>query len=325
MALSSGPLFERIYEKLQLKDEYDPAATPFKFVVESKSGIITVDEADIIYGGGIYDGRFDLSMIDYAATPTDNPVHDAVERQMIIRPYAIGALHPEPKEALMIGLASGSWAVILANHPSIERLTIVEINGGYTEIIRQYPIHAQLLDDPRVEIIIDDGRRWMNRFPERKFDVIVANTTFHWRAGSTSLLSTEFMTMIQARLNPGGIYLFNATGSARAVRTALDTFPHVIRIINSLVASNAPIVVDTERWRTILENYAIYGTPCLDLTQLTHRERLEEMLQIARTLDDPEQSRLVQFENHESLKERYGNATPITEDNMGHEWSFFAN
>ena len=50
-----------------------------------------------------------------------------------------------------------------------------------------------MLHDPKVDIVIDDGRRWLNPPPDERFDVIVMNTTWHWRAHITDLLSTEFM------------------------------------------------------------------------------------------------------------------------------------
>ena len=45
----------------------------------------------------------------------------------------------------MIGLSSGSWAAVVAAHPSLERLTIVEINPGYLKLIPKYPDVAGLL------------------------------------------------------------------------------------------------------------------------------------------------------------------------------------
>src|ERR1035437_7506911 len=122
----------------------------------------------IVFGGGVYDGRFNTDMM-----------HDSNE---LFRAFAVSGMQPEPRHVLMIGLASGSWAQVIANTPNVEDLTIVEINPGYLSLIRKHPEVASVLTNPRVHVVIDDGRRWMFGHPERRFDLIVMNTTFNWRA-----------------------------------------------------------------------------------------------------------------------------------------------
>jgi len=109
----ANPLFANIYDKFQNKAGYE-REKPFKYVVESRSGVITVDDADTIYGGGAYDGKFSIDLVE-------NSNH-------ILRAFAMSSFHAAPKQVLMIGLSSGSWAQVLVNHPQIEKLTIVEIN-----------------------------------------------------------------------------------------------------------------------------------------------------------------------------------------------------
>ena len=78
---------------------------------------------------------------------------------------------------------------------------------------------ASLLDNPKVEIVIDDGRRWLNRHPERKFDAIIQNTTWYYRPNVTNLLSREYLALVAAHLREGGVIMYNTTGSLRVQRT----------------------------------------------------------------------------------------------------------
>src|SRR5262249_26501837 len=117
------------------------------------------------------------------------------DNNFVFRAYAIPSFHPRPADVLMIGLSSGSWAQIVANEPGVQRLTIIEINPGYLRLISQYPMVASVLKNPRVSISIDDGRRWLFRNPNRRFDLIVMNTTFYWRAHASNLLSVEFLEL----------------------------------------------------------------------------------------------------------------------------------
>ena len=66
-----------------------------------------------------------------------------------------------------------------------------EINPGYLQLITQEPEVASLLINPKVTIVTDDGRRWLDRNPERHFDAIVSNTTYYFRANVTNLLSAN--------------------------------------------------------------------------------------------------------------------------------------
>ena len=64
----------------------------------------------VVFGNGMYDGRFNTDL-----------VHDS---NGIVRPYALSLFHPAPRDVLMIGLATGSWAQVLANDPDVASLTV---------------------------------------------------------------------------------------------------------------------------------------------------------------------------------------------------------
>jgi spermidine synthase len=288
--------FDAVYEKLQLKGAYRPE-TRFAHVVETRSGVITVNRQGQIFGGGIYDGAFNTSLED--------------DKNTILRCYALAGLHRAPKDALMIGLSSGSWATVVANHPGLERLTIIEINPGYLRLIPEYPDVAGLLVNPKVHIVIDDGRRWLLRNRKRQFDLIVANATFHWRSNATNLLSKEFLELIRARLKPGGIYYYNTTGSARVQWTGASTFPHALKIMNFLAVSDAPLELDLEQLKEEWMRYPRGTGFVLDGATPASREKAGELIR-----------RLVpEIETREHLLARLGNELRgVTDDNMGTEW-----
>jgi spermidine synthase len=295
--------YDRIWEKLQFKDELT-ADFRFAEIVETKSGVITVAPSGEVYGGGAYDGIFNAGL--------------RYDRNGIFRTYSLGAMRPEYHEALMVGLASGSWAQVVVNLPGVKKLTVVEINPGYLQIIARHPEAAWLLSDPRVEIVIDDGRRWIQRHPERRFDLVVMNTTWHWRAHITNLLSREYMELVKARLLPGGVFFYNTTSSEDAQLTGLTVFGHGMRVYNCMAVSDAPLPFDKDRWRALLTGFRIQGEQVLDPDKEHDRERLEELLGLAATLDgEPTREGL---EKKESLLAHFKDARVITDDNMVPEW-----
>lgn len=296
-------LYERLWERLLYKAKFDEATTRFAEVIETKSGVITLTREGLVYGGGVYDGKINTSL--------------RYDNNGIQRAYNLGALHPAPKRVLMVGLSSGSWAKVVASMPGVEKLTVVEINGGYLTLVGRHPEVSSLLTDPKVEIAIDDGRRWMLRHQDR-FDVIVMNTTFHWRAHSTGLLSMDFMQIVRAHLNPGGFLFFNATGSDDVQKTALTAFPYGMRVYNCVVAGDSPITFDKERLRVVLESFRLDGEPVIDLQTEVGRTLMTEMLDYGDTLSRPPEEE--GLESRDSVLRRTQTASLITDDNMIPEW-----
>jgi len=292
--------YDRVYERLLFKKDFKDQT--FEEVVETRSGVIAVGPDGTVYGGGAYDGRLNTSL-----------AHD---RNGIVRAYAIGAMHPDPKNVLMIGLSSGSWAQVIANNPKVEHLTIVEINPGYLEIIPKHPDVASVLTNRKVDIQIDDGRRWLRRHPDDKFDLLVMNTTYHWRAHATNLLSMEFMEIARSHLRPGGIFFFNTTSSNDVQRTAMTAYPYGLRIINFVAVSDSPFSLDKDRFRDLLVSYRIDGKPVVDPSTEDGLKLLDALVDLPDTM----RLRPVQgwgMEGHDSILARTaGDAKLVTDDNM---------
>jgi spermidine synthase len=297
-AVAAAPfLFDRLYERLLLKDEYT-AGSNFAHLLESRSGVVAVTQDATVFGGGAYDGRFNTSLI-----------HDS---NLLARAFAVTAFHPHPCHVLMIGLSSGSWAQVIANHPDVEDLTIVEINPSYLRLMPQYSIVASLLRDPKVHIVIDDGRRWLVRYPERRFDLVVMNTTIHWRDHASNLLSTDFLRIMRPHLEPGGVLYYNTTSSPEVQLTGATVFPYALRVMNFLAVSDQPLHFDTQAFRDALLAWRIDGRPVLDPSRDEDRLKLEELLGWPGT---------PAIEYGPAILRRTQGARVITDDNMGTEWS----
>jgi len=238
----------------------------------------------------------------------------------VVRAFAIGGFVPHRSETLMIGLSSGSWAQIIANDPEVKHLTIVEINPGYLSLIPKYPEVASLLHNPKVTIVIDDGRRWLVRNPQRRFDLVVMNTTFNFRANITNLLSVEFLRLARAHLKDGGVLYYNTTKSGEVFATALTTFPYALRVLNFVAVSDSPIQVDRQGWEESLRNYRIDGHPVLDSSNPAASKRLNEILAMTGGLNQPRPAVEEGMEGREGIWQKVRFARIITDDNMGTEW-----
>ncbi len=294
---ATWPVYSHLYERLLHKTKYSPGVA-FKHLIENRDGVIAVTQDNVVFGGGVYDGVISTDLVS--------------DRNMIYRAYALNALHPHPKDVLMVGLSTGAWAQVIANNPEVERITIVEINPGYLQIIPLHPEVASLLRNPKVHIIIDDGRRWLVRNPDRKFDAIVMNTSQHWLAHASNLLSLDFLQLARRHLKPGGIHYYNTTYSKEALMTGLTVFPYGLRVVNFLAVSDRPIVFDKERFKATVANYRIDGKPVFDLETPAQRAALDRLLADWTGAED--------LEGGESMREKFRGIGLITDDNMGVEW-----
>ena len=215
LVASIHPLaFDRLYERLLFKDSR--VADRFVDLVENRQGVVAMTRHCKSTEGRV---RW-------------RDLHQPRARSQPPRPRVRRvALHPHPRQVLMIGLSTGAWAQVIANSEDVEHLTVVEINPGYLSIIARHPEVRGVLSNPKVTIVIDDGRRWLVHHPTR-FDLIVQSTTEHWRANVTNLLSREYLGLIRRHLRPGGIYHYNTTDSQDAYKTAFTVFPYGLRFVN---------------------------------------------------------------------------------------------
>jgi SAM-dependent methyltransferase len=273
-------------------------------LVENRNGVIAVTQDGAVFGGGIYDGYFNV-----------DPIKDM---NLIARAFALSAFHPAPSRILMIGLSSGSWAQVLVNNPEVQSLEVVEINPGYLKLIAQYLGVRSLLTNPKAQIHIDDGRRWLVSHSNARYDVIVQNTSFFWRDHVTELLSADYLRIIRSHLRPGGLYYYNTTGSDDVVATGLSVFPFGLRVFNFLAVSDSPILVDKHRWADVLGRYSIDGRLVFDPANPAASGVIEKYMVLADSVSRPQIGN--GMEDSESMRARIKNPLIITDDNMGWEW-----
>ena len=296
--------FQGFYERLHLKENCPPGFS-YATLIESKHGVIAVDGGKAVFGNGAYDGVIKTSIL-----PVDG----------IMRAYFPSAVLDKIEDVLVIGVSSGSWTRILSCHPQVKRVTAIEISAGYLKLISQYPEVSPILNDPKVEVVIDDGRRWLRRHPERKFDLVVMNTAIHWREFSSAVLSREMLELVKGSLRPTGAVLWNCTESARAARTGMEVFPHTIMVVNFCMASPSPLIPDRARWERILTEYRIDGKPVLDLTTKEGKAGMENVLGFLSRQGLEYQKSGWRWLNRADMETAYGRAKIITDDNLGHEY-----
>lgn len=113
--------------------------------------------------------------------------------------------HGNAARVLIVGGGDGGMAREVLKHTSVERLTMVEIDGGVVEFCKEYlPNHnAGAFDDPRFNLVIADGCKFVKETDE-KFDVIIVDSTDPIGPGEV-LFTQEFYGDCKSCLTEGGI------------------------------------------------------------------------------------------------------------------------
>lgn len=164
-------------------------------------------------------------------------------------------LHPAPRDVFVLGTGTAMTLGATARHPGVRRLVLAEIEREMIAVGRLFARwNGNVLEDPRLRIVIDDGRNFLATTRER-FDVISADPIHPWSGGAGYLYTREFFAAVAARLAPGGIasqwlplYELGVRDVQTVVRTFADAFPHVLVFATYydavLVGSFEPLVID---------------------------------------------------------------------------------
>ena len=112
--------------------------------------------------------------------------------------------HPHADSALVIGLGSGMTLGAVEQYP-VRSIDVVELEKRVVEANTFFrPFNHQALDDPRVRLLVTDGRQHLT-YTDRRYDVIISEPSNPWVAGMSSLFTREFFEQAKARLLDGGI------------------------------------------------------------------------------------------------------------------------
>lgn len=114
--------------------------------------------------------------------------------------------HAAPKKVLVIGGGDGGAVREIIKHRSVEKAVHCEIDGAVIEASRRFlPEISCALDDPRVEIIVDDGIKHVKE-NKNTYDVIMVDSTDPI-GPAVGLFSVEFYRDIFASLKDDGIFV----------------------------------------------------------------------------------------------------------------------
>jgi spermidine synthase len=135
-------------------------------------------------------------------------------------------LHPEPREALVVGLGGGATAGAVSQHPGV-MLEVVELSRSVARGAEYFgDINYNLLQRPNVRLFVDDGRNHL-MLSSRKYHVITADIIQPYHAGAGNVYSKEYFTLVRNALRDDGLFLqwIPEVEYKPILRTFMSVFP----------------------------------------------------------------------------------------------------
>ena len=143
------------------------------------------------------------------------------------------AVHPNPKNILVIGVGDGGVVKELTRYDSVESIDLVEMDPMVVEVCKKYlPNNACQLDNPRVHIHYENGLKFLRRH-ESEYDIIIIDSPDPF-GPSEGLFTKEFYGSCYKALCDDGImvnqqgspfYREDAVAMQRSHRRIASTFP----------------------------------------------------------------------------------------------------
>ena len=161
-------------------------------------------------------------------------LHQANDTQPMVRVHAeIGhlpmVLHPDPQDALVIGLGGGVTAGAVSAHRQTTT-DVVELADSVRAAASYFAhVNHDVLRQPNVRLRIDDGRNYLLLTPKR-YDVLTADIIQPIHAGAGNLYSVEYFRLARGVLREDGLMLQwighrEETHYRLIMRTFLAVFP----------------------------------------------------------------------------------------------------
>lgn len=113
--------------------------------------------------------------------------------------------HPKPSKVLIIGGGDGGVARECLKHPIVDKLVQCEIDDRVVELSKQYfPSMASSYQNPRLELIIGDGYKYLAELPDESFDVIITDSSDP-KGPAVCLFERPYYELLEKKLTKQGI------------------------------------------------------------------------------------------------------------------------
>jgi predicted membrane-bound spermidine synthase len=166
-------------------------------------------------------------------------------------PLVALALVDRPAKVLVLGFGLGGFVHVLLSDERVEQVTIVEVSPEVIALARRVPIIRRDLEEKRINVVIDDARRFLHRSDDT-WDLIITDAIRSTTSMSGRLYSEEFYQLAASRLAHNGLFAAYNSASPVAMNTARRVFNSVVPRTAFNFCSHHTLSLDLTRIRSSL-------------------------------------------------------------------------
>ncbi len=162
-----------------------------------------------------------------------------IYHESLVHPPLIA--HGEPRKVLVIGGGEGATLREALRYKTVRGATMVDIDEEVIEIAKKElgEWHQGAFFDPRVKLVIADGRKFLESV-EEEYDAIILDLTDPLEGGPSAMLYTkQFYELVKKALKPGGVMVTQATSpwwTPYAYATIYNTLKAVFKKVRAYSA-----------------------------------------------------------------------------------------
>ena len=173
------------------------------------------------------------------------------------------AAHGGPRRVAVLGGGDGMAVREILKYPSVESVTLVELDPAMTQIFSDNPTLARLndhaLQNPKVKIVNTDAFGWLQQGQDT-FDVIVVDFPDPTNFSIGKLYTNSFYALLDKRLSASG-YAVVQTTSPLVARHSYWTVAHTIESVGLQTAPYHAHVPSFGEWGFIIASRRPWRLP----------------------------------------------------------------
>ena len=174
------------------------------------------------------------------------------------------AAHGAPKKVAVLGGGDGMAVREILRYPSVESVTLVELDPNMTRLFAGHEtlaaLNAHSLSSPKVKIVNTDAFQWLQQGGDETFDVIVVDFPDPTNFAIGKLYTGSFYALLDKRLAASG-YAVVQTTSPLVARKSYWTVATTIESVGLRATPYHAHVPSFGEWGFILASHRPYRLP----------------------------------------------------------------
>jgi spermidine synthase len=206
---------------------------------------------------------------------------------------AFAVADASPKRVLVLGGGDGLAVREILKYPSIESITLVDLDPSMTKISHKIPALGELnkhsLDDPKVSVINADAFVWLSETAVESFDIAIVDFPDPNNFALGKLYTTRFYNLLRAKLKPNASVVIQCTSPLIARKSFWC-------IVKTLEAAGFYV----KPYQTTVPSFGIWGYALAKLEPFEAPAKLPESIEL-KFLNDKTFASMFEFSSDSTL------------------------